>query len=380
VAVPTESAAPRCSPAAARHAEPRAELASNGRSALEERIQREYERVAEFCRARADAIPPYLLHFADEFKRGGWAGHWNVIRASGIDLSDRAVLDFGCKFGQVVPLLLAGARHVYALDVQQRYVDAGRSVFGVLYGDAASFLLTNRGYIPLQPDRVDFVLVNEVISHVAPAYLETVYAEIARVLRPGGAVFISDGNNLANPAARAKLLELWEKWENGPDGARTDRDVVDESYQSIRRRMIAEWHPSLPAERVEFAAANTSGLYGAYLREVVDVYVRTGDLVRRPYRRGAYPTHPGEWGVVMERGFRPEHVEMALAQYGLHARQVVAEAPTSSGLVAGAVGLLRQWHRRRQEAREPSRWRGESEGFQIIAFKDAVAPVRAPRS
>jgi hypothetical protein len=193
-------------------------------------------------------------------------------------------------------------------------------------------------------------------------------------------VFISDGNNLANPAARAKLLELWEKWENGPDGARTDRDVVDESYRSIRRRMIAEWYPSLPTERVEFAAANTSSLHGAYLREVVDAYARTGDLARRPYRRGVYPTHPGEWGVVMERGFRPEHVEMALAQYGLRARQVVAEAPAPCGLIAGPLGLLRRWRGRRQDAREPSKWRGESEGFQIIAFKDAVAPVHAPRS
>lgn len=68
-------------------------------------------------------------------------------------------------------------------------------------------------------------------------------------------------------------------------------------------------------------AQNTSGLWGGYLDEVIDRYVETGELIRRPYQRGVYPTHPQ--GVVMEKGFFPTQLRLTLSLYGLRARQSV---------------------------------------------------------
>jgi SAM-dependent methyltransferase len=233
------------------------------------------------------------------------------------------VVDFGCKYGHLLPwFVVAGVSEAIGVEVEDSYVEEGRSIFEALYANVR-ILKEEQGCIPLQPDTVDFVLVNEVISHVNPTYLDMVYAEIARVLKSGGRVLISDGNNIANAECQAALTPLYEAWENGPDGTKTDRDTVSESYLTRRRKIIQSRHPRLDPTRVDFLARNTSGLFGDFLIRVIDEYVQTGELIRRPYRRGVCPTNPSPSGVVMERGFHPVQVELALASYGLEAWQVL---------------------------------------------------------
>ena len=200
-------------------------------------------------------------------------------------------------------------------------VDAAKKLFEG-YGGTVSFVASGDGYLPLDPASIDFVLMREMISHVNPTVLPIVWSELSRVLKPGGVVVISDGNNLDYPRMRKELHELFAAWENGPDGVKTSRDVVITSYRQRRVDEIHKIYPDLNEQRVGELADNTSGLWGETFRQAVHQAVHQGSLVRRPYRRDICPTNPDDTGVVMERPFRPQHVICELEGHGLKAQVV----------------------------------------------------------
>lgn len=290
---------------------------------IESHVQAEYEKVWQFCQAH-EPEDPNFVKLSGEFRGGYWRDYYYNLLNRLPTLEDKVVVDFGCKYGHVFPLFLAlGAVKAIGVEVEQKYLRNGSRVFGELYGERVEYIPSENGYIALQPESVDIVVVNEVVSHINPGYLDTVYAEIARILKTGGLILISDGNNLGvKNYFRDNLCPLYEAWENGPDRTRTDRDVVSKCFLNRRVEMICQRHPLLEAEKVKYLAENTSGLFGDYFLEAVDRYVQSGELIRRPYRKGVYPTNPSPSGVVMERGFYPLQVEMALRSYGFETRQL----------------------------------------------------------
>jgi SAM-dependent methyltransferase len=340
--------------------------------ALNDRLDAEYGRVAAFAADRREALPEYFLEITRQFAAGLWREYLTVLEAVPESLTGKNVIDFGCKFGHLIPLLVAlGCKDPVGLDAEPEYVAAGDTVFGALY-PGARILQTELGYMPLQPETADLIVMNEVISHVNPAYLDTVWSEAARVLRRGGMILISDGNNAMNEENRRCLPDLYAKWENGPAGARTDRDVVTTPFLEQRRRLIASRHPSLSASAIEYAALNTSGLFGDWFLRVVDEYAKTGVLVRRPYRPGMCPTNP-IGGYVMERAFDPLHLMHVLSEYGFRAEPIIDGARkmrrTRPGLI-GAVRDLLSWQKARWWGPISFRLnRGRSRGFRILAVK-----------
>lgn len=338
---------------------------------VNEHIDLEYQRVLTFAAERREALPGYFHDMTAQFANGVWREYLAVLEEIPTPLAGKRVVDFGCKFGHLIPLLVAvGCPAPVGLEAAPDYVRTGQLVFETLY-PGVRVLPTEDGYMPLQPESVDVVLMNEVISHVNPAFLDTVWAEAARVLKPGGILFVSDGNNSVNQINRKALPDLYDKWENGPEGARTDRDVVTEPFCELRLRLISSRHPALDREKIEFLARNTSGLFGTFLLKTIDRYVETGNLVLRPYRRGTCPTNP-TGGYVMERAFDPALVISALAEYGFHARQIVYGADRPRFVRPGLIGRTRDFL-----AWLKARWwyslhlnRGRSRGFQIAAVKD----------
>ncbi|AOG12787.1 ubiE/COQ5 methyltransferase family protein (plasmid) [Agrobacterium sp. RAC06] len=238
------------------------------------------------------------------------------------------VVDFGCKFGHTFPIFHAlGAAAVIGVDVEDEYLRVGNLVFSAI-GFPCELVKSDEGYLPIESETVDFVLVNEVISHINPTYLDTVYAEIARILKVGGKVLISDGNNRASESCVADLRSLYAAWENGPAGTSTGRDTVDEPFRGARRDIIAGLHPDMKPEEIDYLADNTSGLFGERLAIEVGKYIRREGWVARPYRDGCCPTNPGAGGVVMERALHPVQVELGLAEHGIAAQQLFSYATT----------------------------------------------------
>ncbi len=281
----------------------------------EEKIQGIYNRLLEY--ARTHEVNSDLTGQLSEWQGGKWRNYIDqVLKQIPLTLTNKKVVDFGCRYGLLFPLLLElGVSQVIGIDDLDLFLQPARQFFQENKGNV-KFLKSDCGYIPLQPDTVDLVIVNEVISHVHPTFLPIVYSEIARILVMGGMLFISDGNNLAHrPFFDGHLVQLYDAIENGPDGIQRGDVKVQSCFVNQRKQIIQRRCPALSAEQVEFLSVNTSGLHGDYLNQVIDCFAKTGEIIRRPFRKGIPPVYP-EWGQVEERGFYPEQVALELMGYG----------------------------------------------------------------
>jgi SAM-dependent methyltransferase len=324
------------------------------------RISADYERLHEYCVTHNTPDP--MTKLSARFMKGEWKYYLSLNQMELLSLGGKTVVDFGCKYGHSFPfIVLSGAKHVTGIEGFEGYLIASKSVFEKMYRNV-TVLASDAGYMPLQPDTADLVLMLEVISHVNPAFLETVFSEAYRILKRGGVLFIADGNNIANNACREALAPLYEAWENGPDGTKTDRDTVESSFLSCRKEIIRSRYPDIEPPILEYLALNTSGLFGNYLEKTIDKFMVTGELIRRPYRKGNCPTNPIGYGTVMERGFYPQKVAMDLKAHGFESHHILLKP----------FGTLSEYFRRLslEEVSLPVSEIGAHTGFHLLAIKN----------
>lgn len=336
-------------------------------------IQQTYSRLYESV--NSNCSDQNFLKMTTSWKDDLWKSYLDgVISPIKTDFNGKIVCDIGCKYGHLSPLLLnIGASKVINVDVEDEYVATGNRYIKQFYPDQLEYLQPeNIAYLPIESDTVDIIIINEVISHINYMFLDLLLLECSRILKIGGVLFISDGNNIAHPGYKDKLFDLYEAWENGPDGAKTDRDVVIESFLNRRIKIIKERHPQLEEGKVKYLALNTSGLWGSYLEEVIDRYVNDGRLIERKYRRGICPVNPSKSGVLMERGFSPNQVMMILRDKGFESG-VVKPEPQYSQYAGSIIGLVKYYVRLMQynlKNKVKPGWEfSYSEGFQVKAVK-----------
>jgi SAM-dependent methyltransferase len=249
-------------------------------------------------------------------------GHWEkTVRKLGLfsrPLDGGVFLDFGCKFGHLTPLLKEfGASSVISVDVDDEYLSDGAKFIGERFG--SKYVKSDDCYLEVKSNSVDFILVNEVISHINPSLLDIFYMECARVLKVGGELVISDGNNFSHYPTRSDLIDWYADWEGGSSKEFGDTNYVKQRFVILRRAFKAL---RLPEEKLLYFAKNTSGLFGDRLIETVRRAIEDDVFTERPHRPGVPPIHPG-YGVAMERAFYPLQVEMSLRTYGLRTEQLI---------------------------------------------------------
>ncbi len=129
---------------------------------------------------------------------------------SDVSVDGARVLDVGCGLGAAAVLLAAeyGAAEVVGIDVEAHLIEESQQrAERAGLADRLSFQLVEPGPIPLDDDRFDVVFTKDAIVHIPdkPAF----YAEVTRVLRPGGTFVGSDwlrgGPETATPRAKAWL-------------------------------------------------------------------------------------------------------------------------------------------------------------------------------
>jgi hypothetical protein len=138
--------------------------------------------------------------------------------------------------------------------------------------------------------------------------------EAARVLRPGGALLLSDSNNALNPQVVRDTWQIWRAFELGPAGAQVHGHTIETPFIDQRRDLLIQ--AGLPEDEAALLAQQTSGLWGEGLLEAARRYQQTGELPRRVYRDGQCPIDPVQ-GYYIERLFDPHELVAALRAVGL---------------------------------------------------------------
>jgi ArsR family transcriptional regulator len=98
-------------------------------------------------------------------------------------------VDLGCGTGEVLALLRGLCREVIGVDGSPRMLELARRRFGENGGNV-SLRIGQLDHLPLRDAEADFACINLVLHHLSRP--EEVFPEIARVLKPGGLVLVTD--------------------------------------------------------------------------------------------------------------------------------------------------------------------------------------------
>ncbi len=164
----------------------------------------------------------------------------HVLGRASLDGLD--VVDVGCSQGFIADELAgAGAAATYGVDIDV----PGLAVAHSRFGRRVRFVCAAGESLPLADASVDVVVFNHIYEHVVDP--DAVVADIKRVLRPHGVLYLGLGNRLGvvEPHYRLPFLSYL------PQGA-ADRYVrafgrADHYYEQYRtrpglRRLMAGWH------------------------------------------------------------------------------------------------------------------------------------------
>ncbi|HST65337.1 MAG TPA: methyltransferase domain-containing protein [Mycobacteriales bacterium] len=106
------------------------------------------------------------------------------------DLDGRTVLDLGCSTGFITDELHRARADVTGVDIDEPGLEQARRRFG----GRVPFRRADGADLPFADRSIDAVVFNQIYEHVVDP--DAVLAEIRRVLRPDGVVYLGLGNRL----------------------------------------------------------------------------------------------------------------------------------------------------------------------------------------
>jgi SAM-dependent methyltransferase len=113
----------------------------------------------------------------------------NLERFGALLSKDAAILDYGCGYGRICAKLAdAGYQHVTGVDISAHMIERGRALFPSM--DLRRIAGTA---LPFAAEAFDACLLFAVLTCVpTDAGQQALIAELRRVLRPGGILYVSD--------------------------------------------------------------------------------------------------------------------------------------------------------------------------------------------
>lgn len=239
----------------------------------------------------------------------------NLAFAS-LEPNRQRILDAGCGFGlSLVIYGLYGAAGLCGLDLDAAAIRFSERYRDVLPGDLSERLrleIGNVASLPYSDENFDIVTSFEAVSH----YLDVDRAlhEFHRVLRPGGVLIVSDGNNGLNPLYAHRIRTLWKAAENGPGHREISGHRIGQPYRERREEIIREHAPNLTSDEIRQLAFATFGLVKSEVVAAVDRYSTEGVLPAQADTEGGVPVDPD--GATHEQLFNPYALGEKLAAIG----------------------------------------------------------------
>ncbi len=239
------------------------------------------------------------------------------INSINFDLYHKSILDYGCKTGEYTNAFIAnGISNYYGIDILPEYINQANLSFKNENRCSVIFMLSDSdGLINLPSESIDFIFMNEVISHIHYKYLSMIFIECYRILKKNGVLYISDGNKINNSSYKKTFPALYQLWENGPNGSFTGRDHVTVSFRERRKNIIKDNFPQLDENTLDYLSENTFLLNEFQIIESVKKYLDKKPFVERKFISGICPLNPIGDGFLMERSFHTKSLQYRLAEF-----------------------------------------------------------------
>jgi SAM-dependent methyltransferase len=151
---------------------------------MQERIMREkefYDELVVEGSASRSLLDRFSSGFYDKGEKGClWGPMWKSMDLRGVN-----VLDYGCGNGEFSRVLARRGARVVGIDISPKLVEQARASAAKmgLNGLCPQFMVGDAHHTPFADNTFDYVVGNGALHHLD---LELAYAEIARVLKPGG--------------------------------------------------------------------------------------------------------------------------------------------------------------------------------------------------
>jgi ubiquinone/menaquinone biosynthesis C-methylase UbiE len=139
----------------------------------------------------------------------------NIVRL-GLDVNrDSVIGDLGCGTGEVLEKLLeqfaVSSKNIYAFDLSSVALRRFRQRSD--YGRQAHLISADVKYIPMDDDVFDVIVCLGVLEHVNEP--DKLLAELHRVLKIGGCLFLSQSNKYSIFDLDRRLRLLFNRWPYG---------------------------------------------------------------------------------------------------------------------------------------------------------------------
>ena len=108
-------------------------------------------------------------------------------------LEGRQILDLGCGRGELERYCAERGASIIGADYSE---DALALAHSILPERGAALIRSNVQQIPFATESFDMVFAFDLVEHLYPAELQTMYAEIWRVLKPGGRLIVHTMPNI----------------------------------------------------------------------------------------------------------------------------------------------------------------------------------------
>lgn len=127
------------------------------------------------------------------------------------------IVDVGCGAGALVRALARLGASVVGVEVSEHQLEAA------VAQDGARYVVGRAEALPLDDASVDLVVFMRSLHHVAPAQMADALREAARVLRPGGHVYV------AEPLPEGEFFELVSKVEDEREVRLAAQSAIDQA-------------------------------------------------------------------------------------------------------------------------------------------------------
>ena len=201
-----------------------------------------------------------------------------------IEARDKNVLDVGCGFGLIsIHIAAFGAGKVYAVDANEEKITVLQNLLSQFDPSIGNIevKLDDALRLPYEDNHFSAVIANEVISHVRDT--DAFLREVARVLKPGGILYLKDSNNTLDIVGRYRRRKIWLRREYGPVDMTTVRGTEKPlPWVMLRKEIIQKNNPQLDDKTLELLAKETAGMYGENIENAVEQYLKKGKVIGKP--------------------------------------------------------------------------------------------------